>query len=141
MPSPRPLSAVLLLVVLAGCTDQALVDRVAQLERADEDLRSSLNELGAPDPDDEEDRAALLAEVEAVAARITAVEADVEALTASLDAQGLELDGRVTTLELQLEETRVELVQLQGALTALTDRVTSLDAQLDAHADLSGHDG
>ena len=146
MSDVRPPSAllstlVLAVVVLAGCTDQALVDRVAQLERSDEQLRSSLTELGAPDTDAQEDRAAVRAELEAVAARITTVETDLEALTAALDTQVLELDGRITTLELQLDETRTELVQLQGALTALTDRVTSLDAQLTAHRDLSSHDG
>lgn len=136
----RLLSVLLLAVLLIGCTDQALVDRVAQLEQADERLRSSLTELGAPDTSAQEDRAAVRAELEAVAARITAIEADIEAVTASLDAQGLELDGRITTLELQLGEATSDLVQLQAALTTLTDRVSSLEAQFDAHrTDPFGH--
>lgn len=142
MSLPRRSSVVLLAVLLLGCTDQALVDRVAQLEQADERLRTSLTELGAPDPDAQQDREAVRAELEAVASRITTVEADIEALAASLDAQGLELDGRLTTLELQLGEARAELVQLQGSVTTLTDRVSSLEAQFDAHrSDPSGHGG
>lgn len=139
---PSALAAVLLTAALAGCTDQALVDRVAQLEQADERLRASLTELGASEPAAEDDGAAVLAELEAVAERITAVEADLEALAAAADAQGLELDGRLTTLELQVSETRSALTQLEGAVTTLTDRVTSLEAQFDAHrADPSGHGG
>lgn len=132
---------VLLLVgMLAGCTDEALVDRIARLERANEELRDSLTDLGAPDPEAEESREAVLAELEAVASRITAVEADIEATRASLDAQGLELDDRLTTNELQLEEARAELQELRTDLTTLTDRVSSLEAQLDAHrSDPFGH--
>lgn len=132
----------LLVLLLAGCADQALIDRVAQLEQADEALRSSLTELGAPDPAAQEDRDAVRAELEAVAARITDVETSIEALTASVDAQGLEVDGRLTTLELQLEEARADLVQLRSDLTTLTDRVSSLETQFDAHrSDPFGHGG
>ncbi len=139
---PRLLTVPLLVVLLVGCTDQALVDRVAQLEQADERLRSSLTELGAPDPAAQEDREALLAELEAVSGRITAVEAELEAVAASIDAQGLEVDDRITTLELQLGEATSDLVALEAALTTLTDRVSSLEAQFDAHrTDPSGHAG
>lgn len=139
---PRPVAVLLLGVLLVGCTDQALVDRVAQLEQADERLRESLTELGAPDPTADEDQAAVRAELEAVAARITSVEADLEALRASLDAQGLELDGRLTTLELQVGEATAQLTELRADLTTLTDRVSSLEAQFDAHrTDPFGHGG
>lgn len=138
----RPVLVVLVLLVAGavGCTDQALVDRVAQLERNDEQLRDALTDLGAPDPEAEESREAVLAELEAVAARITAVETDVEAVRANLDAQSIELDDRLTTDELQLEEARAQLQELQSNLVTLTDRVSSLEAQLDAHrSDASGH--
>lgn len=141
MHTTRLLPVLLLAALVAGCTDQALVDRVAQLEQSDERLRASLTELGGPDDTANEDQTAVLAELEAVASRITALEADVEALRATDDAQGLEVDGRLTTLELQLAETRATLTQLEGAVAALTDRFTSLEAQFDAHRDLSSHDG
>lgn len=136
-PSPRSLllSATLVmgLVALAGCTNQGLVDRVAQLEQADERLRESLTDLGAPDPDAETRAEAVRAELEAVAARITAVETDIEALRAALDAQVLELDGRITTAELQLEELRASVTTVSSDLATLTSRVNSLEEQLDAH--------
>lgn len=128
--------------LLAGCTDQALVDRIAQLEQSDERLRASLTDLGAPDPEAEQSRAAVRAELEAVAARITAVEADIEAMAATLDAQTLELDERLTTAELRLDEATARLVELENQLVTLTDRVSSLEAQFDAHrSDPSGHGG
>ena len=138
----RPVQVLLALLAAGavGCTDQALVDRVAQLERNNEELRESLTDLGAPDPEAEQSREALLAELEAVAARITAVETDVEAIRANIDAQSIELDDRLTTGELQLEEARAQLQELQSNLVTLTDRVSSLEAQLDAHrSDPFGH--
>lgn len=139
---PRTAALLLVLLVVGGCTDQALVDRVARLEAADESLRSSLTDLGAPDPAEQQDREAVRAEVEAVAARITEVETTIEAMAADLDAQGLEADDRMTALELQLEEARADLVQLRSDLTTLTDRVSSLETQFDAHrSDPSGHGG
>ena len=139
----RPVLLLVLLVGmvgLGGCTDQAVVDRIARLEEADEELRDSLTDLGAPDPEAEQGREAVLAELEAVASRITTVETDIEALRATLEAQGLELDDRLTTNELQLEEARAQLQGLRTDLLTLTDRVSSLEAQLDAHrSDPSGH--
>lgn len=141
MRRPVLLLLVLLLVPgVAGCTDEALVDRVARLEQNDEELRDSLTDLGAPDPEAEESRAAVRAELEAVAALVTEVEAEVEAIRETVDVQGLELDDRITTSELQLEEARAGLQQLQTDLATLTDRVSSLEAQFDAHrTDPSGH--
>lgn len=138
---------VLLAVAASGCTDQGIVDRIARLEQADEELRDSLTDLGAPDPDAEQSRAAVLAELEEVAARITSVETDIEALRATMDEQGLELDDRLTTTELQLDEATVQLQELRTDLSTLTDRVSSLEAQFEAHQEedhqsgLSSQDG
>lgn len=141
MRRPVLVALVLLLVPgVVGCTDQALVDRVARLEQNDEDLRDALTDLGAPDPEAEQSRAAVRAELEAAASRLTEVEASIEALRETIDAQGLDLDDRITTNQLQLEEARAELQQLRTDLTTLTDRVSSLEAQLDAHrSDPFGH--
>lgn len=138
-----PLAGLVLAVLaLGGCTDQALVDRVAELEAADERLRSSLTDLGAPDPADQARADAARAELESVAGRITDVEGAIDKLRADLDGQTLELDGRVTTTELQLDELDVELVQLRTDLNTLTDRVSLLEARLDAHEDDPfGHGG
>ena len=143
MSRPHALPLLLLvLAVLAGCTDQALVDRVAELEAADERLRDSLQDVGAPDPQAQADAEAAQAELEATAARISEVETSIEALQADLDAQVLELDGRTTTTELQLDEARASLTELRADLSTLTDRVNSLEAQFDAHrSDPSGHGG
>ena len=118
---------------LAGCTDQAVIDRIARLEQTDEELRDSLTDLGAPDPEAQRSREAVLAELEAVAARITAVETDIEALRATTDAQSLEVDDRLTTTELQLEEARAQLQQLRTDLDTLVSRVNSLETQFDDH--------
>lgn len=138
----RPVLVLLVLLAIAasGCTDQGIVDRIARLEQADEELRDALTDLGAPDPDAEQSRAAVLSELEEVAARITSVETDIEALRASVDEQSLQVDDRLTTTELQLDETTVQLQELRTDLTTLTDRVSSLEAQLDAHrSDPFGH--
>ena len=133
---------VTLVLALSACTDQGLVDRVAQLEQADQRLRESLTALGAPDPDAEAAAEATRAELDEVAERIARTETAIEAMQADLDAQVLDLDDRLTAADLAREELRTEVTQLSADLRTLTDRVSSLEAQLDAHrSDPSGHAG
>lgn len=142
MPALPRTAAVLAIagVLTTGCTDQALVDRVAELEAADERLRSSLSELGAPDPEAEEARRSTRAEVDAAVERLDTLEEQVTTIQESVDTQGLEADDRLTALELQLDELRATITTLRGDLTTLTDRVSSLEAQFDAHrTDPAGH--
>lgn len=132
----------LLALPLAACTDDGLVDRVEQLEQADERLRESLVDVGAPDPEAEATRAAVQAEIEDLRTAVADVEAGLEEARAGAEAQSLEVDDRLTTVELQLDDARARLGELEGALTTLTDRVSSLEAQFDAHrGDPSGHGG
>lgn len=133
---------VALCLALGACTDQALVDRVAQLEQDDQRLRESLTALGAPDPDAEAAAEAARTELEEVAERVARVETGIEALRADLDAQVLDLDDQLTSADLAREELRSLVTELRADLRTLTDRVSSLEAQLDAHrSDPSGHGG
>jgi hypothetical protein len=136
------LTAATALLLLAGCSDQALIDRVAQVESSQDRLRDSLQDLGAPDPDAVATREAAAAEVAVVADALVDVQAALDALQADIAAQGLEVDDRVTAIELRAEELRAQLVQLSSDQTALTDRISSLEAQFGAHrSDPFGHGG
>ena len=137
--------ACLAAAALAGCTDPALVDRVAAMERSQDQLRASLVEMGAPDPAAVAAREALAAEVAAVGADVTALADEltvlattVDELRAQLESGQLEDDERLTALELQLAELGTSLTTVRDGLDALTDETGSLEVQLDSHVDDPG---
>ena len=135
---PRPALAALLavpVVVAAGCTDQALVDRVAALEASQERLRASLDEVDAPDPDEAAAREQLTTRIESITTTIGELEGSVAGLRTDVDEGSLVADDRLTAVELQLEQLSADLSELTTTLQALTDRTSSLEVQLDAHRD------
>ena len=147
----RRTTAVLLAgLVLAACSDDALVSRVASLESSQDRLRETVTELqGGDAPDDGIGRVdALAVEVEGLLQRVDGlaeqVSAGEEALAgaeetlASIEGQQLDADDRLTALELRQDELAGALEDLQalrGQLANLTDRVSSLEVQLEAHRD------
>lgn len=136
------LLACTLALTLGACSDQALIDRVAQLEASQDRLRASLTELGAPDPDAIAVTEQLTTDVAELSAQAAAIKDALTVLAAAVDEQVLELDGRLTTAELGAADVAATVQQLRSDLTVLTDRVASLVAQLEAHrGDPFGHNG
>lgn len=139
---PRALPLLLLVGLLAGCSDQALVDRVAQLEAAQDRLRTSIDDLDADDPDATDALGGLGERVDTLGEQLTAVESTIAGLEERAAGDSVDVDGRLTGVELQLDDLRALLTQVEGDLTTLTDRVASLEAQLDSHReDPFGHGG
>jgi outer membrane murein-binding lipoprotein Lpp len=134
--SALPLTAVLLTgLLLTGCADSALTDRVAEIEASQERLRTSLTEMGAPDPDVLAARDAAAAEVAVMSTTVTTLQTTLDALLLDLGASALEADGRLTTTELEADELRARVTELTTAINVLTSELASVEAQLDAHRD------
>ncbi len=137
MPRPARIIAttVCLGALLTGCADGALQDRVAELEASQNRLRTSLTELGAPDPDDLAARDAVQAEVVALSTVVTELQSALDALRAEIDTASLETDDRLTRIELEADGVAADVTGLQTTLDTLTSRIASLEAQLDSHRD------
>lgn len=138
MPRPVRLLATTMCLgaLLAGCAaDGALQDRVAELEASQNRLRSSLTELGAPDPDDLAARDAVQAEVATLSGVVTELQSSLDALRGQIDDASLETDDRLTRIELEADGIAADLTGMQTTIDTLTSRIASLEAQLDSHRD------